>query len=678
MPEQQQPEVKSEKPFYFIQWIKNVILHDIPNFSRQIQKITGVPLRYRKYKGQTLGEIEPVRLDLLQREAQRRNREQWETVKENLIHLMRIRSREVNKIEANWRWFDWYDPKTSEKGKLQQIEDIYAKATIYLDPSLGIWEYPLYEKGISQKDLELKDEEEDTSIFLKEDVSDEKPLTDIDMIYDEYTISVGKKEYKYPVPGKCRMRYPIAGMNRNWIVEISPFGYRRMGLYIGLYTKIITSICDEYSNELIAEEEAGNNDPQVKQDITNWIRAVRTAYSTFIGQLLLDYCGGVGKEASKLGINARVERRARSFVRQRAVEAVDIKTIRDAMLENKGKMFRENNMIYLNSYITVQPVIYGKRYHNATVIDELKKYGGSWYKKPDEIDHGLDKWGFPLEVDEDGYVLLDKRDEDGKETPRGSWRQLPGGKNSKFKNYIDTLELANYLTNMHDTYRDDLRDGRYHYHTMTIMDYVEANNPSTWNLWEFDPTKTEDDLENRQDPFTGEAIGQKYVNIDFTRPVFLRGGFLGAIPLRTALYKVISTDKNPAFDLRWIKRPNRRIDWKHIGRKYYYDVPDHVFAIAGQNKEPHISSRGVSMYIIEKLMRELRPWTEVMEELNAIGLGEKGSGFDYGVRPWDMWGKVMPANVFEWRSMLQRINEIVRPKHSVEEYRDMYGKGWKT
>ena len=80
------------------------------------------------------------------------------------------------------------------------------------------------------------------------------------------------------------------------------------------------------------------------------------------------------------------------------------------------------------------------------------------------------------------------------------------------------------------------------------------------------------------------------------------------------------------------------------------------------------------MYIIDKLTREILPWNEVMEELNEIGGGADPprGGFDYGVRPWDMWGQKMPASIFEWKSMLKEINEVIKPKNTPKGYADVY------
>lgn len=667
MAEPQQPEEQPDQPAMF-QRVRNFFTHHLGRVSRHVQEVTGVPLRFRRTKRQRLGTLQPIKRGLIQKRV--KTEEGLFKTKEFKIGKFTIKKREIWKkkegtdlikvigqrrveaviaIENSWDTFESYDPKTGAKGFVQTLEDLYRRATIFIDPEIGRWEYPLYEHGVTQADA--------AGIVVARKEDDQKPITTRDHLYDEFTVQVGEKLYAYPVPAKCKIRYSIPGMKREWIVEISPFGYRRIELYREDYENAIHQICEGYQKEILADEP----DAAMQERITANIEVLENAFKSSIAYILPKYL--------------ELESRARSYVKGGEgpegggrTSAEYIGPTVDKMQAPFRAQFSEKTMIYPHNYEIIQPVAYGKGYWNAEIQDELRKYdgyqnpgGGRWYKKPDEVDHGLDRYGFPLEVDIEGYVMIDKHDENGNPTPKKDWRQLPGGAQSKFKKQLDALEMANYIANMHDSRRDDLRDGRYHYNTLTIMEYVETNNKSIWNLWRMED---ENKLAKR---------GQKTVEIDLLRPiprVNIKRSALGTYPVP---YKVVATDKNPAFDLRYLTRKDTGIDWRHIGRKYYYEVPDHEFAIAGQNKEPHISSRGISMYIIEKLTREIAPWNEVMEELKKIG--EEMGGFDYGVRPWDMWGKVMPKNVFEWRNMLDRINKVIEPKKTVEGYREMYSFG---
>lgn len=288
--------------------------------------------------------------------------------------------------------------------------------------------------------------------------------------------------------------------------------------------------------------------------------------------------------------------------------------------------------------------MYGKGAESAVVkeilidkndaTDYKKIYGqnikiAKWDVKENELGPGLDPFGYPLEVDDDGTIMLDKHSE-------GTKRKVP----SQFIRRLDLLETVNYINAHHDTYRDDLRDGRYHPYSITIMDYVQANNKSVWGLWGM---RNEDSIKT-QSRFSvkSNAPGVGTLSVD-----------------------ILPSDKNPAFDFKFLKGSD--IAWKHAGRKYYYDVPDGT--MKWDNNEPHISSRGVSMYIIEKLTRDMRKFDQTIAILNEIGT--KG-GFDYGTRPWDLWGKTMIQNIFAWRNMMEAVNKPMPPKHTEKEYGEMY------
>ena len=75
------------------------------------------------------------------------------------------------------------------------------------------------------------------------------------------------------------------------------------------------------------------------------------------------------------------------------------------------------------------------------------------------------------------------------------------------------------------------------------------------------------------------------------------------------------------------------------------------------------------MYIIEKVTRQIGQWNQVMSILNEVGTR---GGFDYGTRPWDMWGKEMPSSIFEWRNILDRINKPIPVEMTEEQFAEKY------
>ncbi|MBI3035896.1 hypothetical protein HYY71_06255 [Candidatus Woesearchaeota archaeon] len=166
--------------------------------------------------------------------------------------------------------------------------------------------------------------------------------------------------------------------------------------------------------------------------------------------------------------------------------------------------------------IRSKPILYFKDYvkYNPKYIH---------FKRPDEVEAGLDENGFPLEVyqDDDGKwkVLLDKW---WTEIASNEWQTLlittkktvsnptgefeyPAGSGIKYKGKgsdggaeiwqakvnngvahgirevpeifvrdLDILEAATYIYNEFDAYRDDFRDKRYHKHSKTTTDYILA------------------------------------------------------------------------------------------------------------------------------------------------------------------------------------------------------------
>ena len=610
MPPQEQKQPEEKKPSKWGIRISNILKSWLKRigFDRAIQNITGETLKYELYEGQSITDIQTVREELKQRG--------------DLLNLMENHSQAVVRIENFWDQFDKF---------IASFEDIYAQSMIYIDSTTAKWEYPQYE--------------------TPRDISND-PLVDVE---------IKGGVYYYPVPPIRKVRYPIVGMKREWVVNISPFGYRNAGAYIERYQEIIEEICNNFEATTVANE----RDPNLKKNISSRVGIIKKVYQEMISHVMLAYCGSEESVTTALTSNPQIERRYRGFVKTAGEISANIEGGYSRM-DALRVTFSANNIMYYNTHNIINPILYGEREKNAEVIDRLDNPTYNWQLRGDEIEVGLDKYGvgldkygvgldkygYPLEVDEQGYVMIDKRGGDGNPTPRNTWRKVP----NKFIKKVDLIEMANYLANMHDTYRDDLRDGRFHPGTATIMDYVEANNRSIWDLWRL---KDENEIPRGWvDRNTGE---RKYIT-EF--PINLTRAIDG---ITTFPYKVKATDKNPAFDFRYLGANREQVDWKHAGRKYYYEVPDGT--MSSKNMEPHISSRGISMYIIEKVTRQIGQWNQVMSILNEVGTR---GGFDYGTRPWDMWGKEMPSSIFEWRNILDRINKPIPVEMTEEQFVEKY------
>ena len=562
--QQQQPEKK--EPSKLRQRISNIyttILRRI-GVGKAVKKVFREELQYELYPGQDILEIQPVK----------------RLKEKNLLSIMQSRSNAVSTVESNWDSFE---------ASRKQIEDIYAESMIYVDSATSDWEYKLYQLGLDAPD-------------------------------EEIDIVIRGKRYRYPLPPQVKIRYPISGMKKEWIVEISPFGYNKRTLYTNKYGELIGQICDEAKESALRSVTTERE----REAIAGRIELIREIYQATIREIITEYAD-------------KIEYPYYNFVKDASESSLKIEGLYKELYPKK---FRRQDVVYYNTYRVIQSVVYGKKSESAVVKDILSDPKHGWIVKENEVGYGLDEFGYPLEVDEDGIVIIDKYPE-----AKGPKRKVP----PQFIKDLDLLETVNYINTLHDTYRDDLRDGRYHPFTATIMDYVQANSKSLWDLWNI---RNEDEIQE-QSEFDINLNTESAVGVGSKIKV-----------------KVKSTDKNPAFDLRFLKSGEEGVPpWRYAGRKYYYDTPEGT--MAGKNNELHLSSRGVSMYIIEKITREMRNFDQAIAVLNEIGT--KG-GFDYGTRPWDLWGKTMIQNIYDWRSMMDAVNKPLQPEHTAKEYEEIYGR----
>ena len=604
---QQQPSEEA-KPSGLAQRLKNYITTAARwiGLSKAVKKATGEELQYVRYQGQDLLGVQPV-LRLKDK---------------NLLNILKTRAIRVSSVEHDWDVFGASEVKNDQgqvigKGHREMIEDIYQKAMIYLDPSSNEFEYRLYQLG-----------------------SDDVNLSNIP--HERRTIEILGDKYPYEVPGKVKIRYPIAGMKWEWIVDVGPFGYAKSDTWAErIYKPLIKKVC----RDALAKSSSGKS-PEDIAAIKDYIDIVQGAFESEISRVMTKYV-------------AEFEEKHYKFVKSAEQTSANIQN--SYGLFAPSRLMRPDtrrSFLYFNTYNIIQPIVYGKGKDCAKIekilIDEKEVAANSslvqryrrehieiipWTVKKGEIGPGLDKYGYPLEVDDDNIVMIDKHPD-----AKGEKRNVP----SEFRRPLDALEMVNYMNNFFDTYRDDLRDGRYHPGSLTINEYLQGNNKSVWGLWDL---KNEDSIEE-------QSIRMVKLNS--------QAGETAEVPI-----KMKASDKNPAFDQRLLRGENIDPDppWKHAGREYYYDVPDGT--MKSKMLEPHISARGISMYIIEKITREMQEFDkDTIEILNKIGMDAQG--FDYGTRPWSLWSKNMIPNIYNWREMIDDVNVIPTPKKTPEGYYETY------
>ena len=283
---------------------------------------------------------------------------------------------------------------------------------------------------------------------------------------------------------------------------------------------------------------------------------------------------------------------------------------------------------------------------------------------------GLDENGYPLEIDDNGIVLLDKW---WYEIGENLWQRYviakkPGGReilnriarirsegvrvvDKRFATeqaYIDLLEMAVYMYNEVDSVRDDLRDGRYHKHSKSTTDYIihaerrfrtdpdkAFINVNKFTIpWEIlkEPITLEFNPFNRSDSLGYIKARPHYFNsrsripaeeLEVTRKYQIReyNPATNSLELGPERERPPSS-LNPAFDRRALNSTNIYINW---GKMYYYEDWEGINRWS-ENPYPHITTRGIAKYMMYWIAVRTQNLNEAIEAADKIG------AWDIGVR----------------------------------------------
>ncbi|MDP3766251.1 MAG: hypothetical protein Q8R04_07095 [Nanoarchaeota archaeon] len=362
----------------------------------------------------------------------------------------------------------------------------------------------------------------------------------------------------------------------------------------------------------------------------------------------------------------------------------EIPTKRQEIIRNAPP---RNRIRFGHTYKIIQPFIFVDRRTGAKVdihseistldvsqIDgllrriEIKRFENGnpdYHVKDYEVGPMLDENGMPLEVDDDGTILMDKW---WWEIGQNEWQleriRAKGGDfiirriediqatgvrriDPEFVDYMDILEMATYISNEWDAVRDDFRDKRFTEWSKSSHDYTIAIEgfgmyaPYPVNKIKFPLTP----IRGTCDPFDlSDTNRYSYINArpkyfetsEFEPPdekmigrrfrMRLLDGTLYPTDeqLRKDEYANLRkpTNLNPGFDRRAI---NFAAKWIHWGRMYYYEWVDGINRWS-ENPYPAISSRGVSKYIIHRILNDTFHYKRAVENV------EDEVGYDIGIR----------------------------------------------
>lgn len=396
---------------------------------------------------------------------------------------------------------------------------------------------------------------------------------------------------------------------------------------------------------------------------------------------------------------------------QRVGQDRSMKEILDDQKPNKIRMNDQKILMELRKKFMIlnQILVNPERRHPAPQIfkkpkdkfKELKRkafliHQNGFITLPGERAPGWDENGWPLEVadreydtgehkfdnfveplpagsKEEGVVLLDLFNWHKRKNLLNKPRVVP----KEFIIEMDLLLKATSIHNEWDALRDDLRDGRYHMGSLTITDYAMAQKKSVGaepiglldDEWGSCFMIGEEELERRAEMYKYKANNPRaeFVN---ENPVYYKmkrygGDYLEEIRRPTNL--------NPAFDRRAISRKGgaKSKPWWHIGRKRYYDwanmclgdldVEEKEALIGAGVIGPALTTRGLSMYIIEKVLQNFVHYDDAKKVLLRV-VGDVW--YDYGPRELNKNGPKDPFNLSE---QLEGANESVMSGENKEE-----------
>jgi hypothetical protein len=507
-------------------------------------------------------------------------------------------------------------------------------------------------EGIEQAWLQLEDKAPKVRTNILELYKKMGPYTDIDATYKEYfaykwgtspqvdptkkpkyvrgieydTVKdVTGKDFKVfdvpievPVPKQTAIPAPDGNTYR-----LRSYGADNYETWFNIYNDFMTNVFFPKVSQVL-KDKAGSDQEMISRinDIIAGLSAINT--KLLDGLMMADVEGKPGIGQHEAGYREDMDSRNTA-----CKEAEKLREDQLIPRSNQGTNINAN-IHYYHTYLIIKFNEYtDEQGHVHKITDD-----GRFFQRDGELELGLDENGWPLEVDKDGSILLDKFSDDP------NIRSSPRKVKEEFFGYMDLMQHGIMVINELDIYRDSVRDARYNPWSLLASDYAKISSLDQFREW--GRRRTEDWLHSHADQFK-----------TYTQHFQQGGTFTG--------YRK-PNNLSPAFDKRAMDDNFRfnNMDFRVIGRKHYYGAPRDTFKVSRGSRDPgadpilkdlcgpRVTSRGLAQHIIDNIVRS----EDTMEDINnAISRFKE---FDYGPRLFGdpFWSNPFAINYSQVQSKL--------------------------
>ncbi|MBI2139804.1 hypothetical protein HYU14_02680 [Candidatus Woesearchaeota archaeon] len=589
---------------------------------------------------------------------------------EELFSILNKLNEHLKLIENPSKEFPTY--YNIEEDLRPNIAGIYAKLGPYTHPDVVESEYSLrggtgFEEATSVNEGEYYEFEEDfEKIIIHKSTGKESAIRGSKIKAEPFEI-LGKK-FGVPIPREVEITFPSG-----YVQRVRYFGYDHHEALKKIYTGIIDKINLHVEHWIRTNIPAPNLNTIDEQrgiffgGFKSGIEEIISQLATFFGEWeSTGYKSIVVREQEHKSfldglINLHKELRnyrimVKSNIPQNILYRHTYETIKTSSLDISEKGIKEKIKITeLKTLFERNKLIRSKSKGGA--LDLNKDNRG---QEIEEVEYLLDEYGMEFEVANEDYEFkrITKTPDGSLEYKKkrlkkgtflldvfsfpdsdyvdrgGQWRVIPEEYHDLITD-VDALEMVNYIFNEWDEYRDDLRDGRYHPHSLTVMDYIMANNPTPEGAWDFvdvpvfrqNKGKNIEAAKKLADPpMPGRKSFRDYT-LRFRHPHTTKKGdtFNEVSPTREA------TNLNPACDFRVLSEhlmEEGLLGFMYIGKKRYYEHVENV--PKNEQISPVLTTRGMSMFFIEYICRNGKKIEEIHHDLQHAA--KETLGFDYGPR----------------------------------------------